>query len=115
MVDMLRQHRLLESTYIMVTSDHGYHLGQFALAVDKRLPYESDIRVPLLIRGPGVGAGTRVSAPVVSIDLAPTVLDMAHIDTPMDMDGVSVLPLVATDRPAHAKVVIIRFVDCCRV
>ena len=105
LVDMLDKRRLLDSTYIIVTSDHGYHLGQFAMAVDKRLPYESDIRVPLLMRGPGIAAGSSVAAPVVSIDLAPTVLDIAHIDTPADMDGVSLLPLVSSaDRPSHVKV-----------
>ena len=104
LVATLEKWRLLESTYIIVTSDHGYHLGQFALAVDKRLPYETDIRVPLLIRGPGIEPGSRVAAPVVSIDLAPTVLHMARIPTPADMDGVSLLPLLAIDPPLRPKV-----------
>ena len=93
---LLHRRRVLDNTFVLVTSDHGYHMGQFALPVDKRLPYETDIRVPLLIRGPGVSSGVRIPNLAVSIDLAPTVLDMAGLDVPSDMDGVSLLPLLRT-------------------
>lgn len=86
---------------MILTSDHGYHMGQFAMPVDKRLPYETDIRVPLLILN---RPGSHVTPPltidslaVVSIDLAPTVLDMAGISIPDDMDGLSLLPLITGD------------------
>ena len=44
-VHALEQYELLADTYLLLTSDHGYHLGQFAMPLDKRLPYEFDIRV----------------------------------------------------------------------
>ena len=95
MVKTLQRHGIIDSTYLIVTSDHGYHMGQFALPVDKRLPYETDIRVPLLVRGPDVPANVRLRSLAVSIDIAPTVLDMAGIrDAPADMDGVSLMPLL---------------------
>ncbi len=112
---------------MVITSDHGYHLGQFALPIDKRLPYETDVRVPLLFIAPssstsGGGGGNVVdnmemtidSLAVVSIDLAPTVLDMAGIPPPDDMDGVSLLPLIVARQEEQVLYMILHaFVRLC--
>lgn len=62
---------------------------------DKRQPYETDIRVPLFVRGPGIGHKTLSATPVVNIDIAPTIVDMAGLTSSThDMDGISFLPLL---------------------
>ncbi|XP_041366785.1 N-acetylglucosamine-6-sulfatase-like [Gigantopelta aegis] len=93
-VKMLQVKRLLENTYIFFSSDNGYHLGQFSLPNDKRQLYEFDIRVPLMVRGPGIEPKHVSLATVLNIDLAPTFLDLARIRPPSDMDGVSMVPIL---------------------
>ncbi|GLV36749.1 uncharacterized protein CBL_02416 [Carabus blaptoides fortunei] len=77
----------LNNTFVIYTSDNGFHIGQFVQPWDKRQPYDTDIRVPLLIRGPGLRPKTISQIPVQSVDLAPTILQMAEHPVPSNMDG----------------------------
>uniref|UniRef100_A0A1B6CPK4 Sulfatase N-terminal domain-containing protein n=1 Tax=Clastoptera arizonana TaxID=38151 RepID=A0A1B6CPK4_9HEMI len=83
-----------ENTYIVFTSDNGFHLGHYSLPWDKRQLYETDIKVPMLIRGPGIKSKQLIESPVLNIDIAPTILDIAGIEIPDDMDGMSLLPTI---------------------
>ena len=72
----------------------GYHLGQFRIPIEKMLPYETDIRIPLFIKGPGIPAGTTLTQPVMNIDVAPTLLELAGLPVPPIIDGQSMVPLL---------------------
>uniref|UniRef100_A0A8K9WPS1 N-acetylglucosamine-6-sulfatase n=1 Tax=Oncorhynchus mykiss TaxID=8022 RepID=A0A8K9WPS1_ONCMY len=82
----------LNNTYIFYTSDNGYHTGQFSLPIDKRQLYDFDIRIPLMVRGPGIKPQQTLLAPVLNIDLAPTFLDISGLNLSfVNMDGQSFL------------------------
>jgi arylsulfatase A-like enzyme len=87
----------LEDTYVVFTSDNGYLLGEHR-QVGKHLLFEESIRVPLLVRGPGVEPATRRSEPVQNIDLAPTIVDLAGINAQRRVDGVALFGDEAPDR-----------------
>lgn len=86
-VRILTERNILDNTYIVFTSDNGYHLGQFAQAYDKRQPYETDIRVPLVIRGPNIKPKVIVNQPTLLIDLYPSFLEMIGVAPFPFLDG----------------------------
>ena len=87
----LRQTGQLRNTYVMFTSDNGYFLGEHRMRQGKILPYEPSLRVPLLIRGPGIPRGQVRTDPFTLIDFAPTILDAAGVQVPPTVDGASLL------------------------
>jgi arylsulfatase A-like enzyme len=91
----------LDNTYIFFTSDNGFHMGEHRLPPGKDTPYEEDIRVPLLVRGPGVQAGAVVDALAGNIDLAPTFAEIAGIAAPDFVDGRSLVPFLRGETPAN--------------
>ena len=82
---------ITNDTYFIFTSDHGYSLGQLNLNWDKRNVYEQNIRIHLLVVGPGISPGSSFSFPATNVDLAPTFLEMASAKGASDLDGKSFL------------------------
>jgi N-acetylglucosamine-6-sulfatase len=69
----------LENTYLIYTSDNGWHMGEHRQQYGKTTAYEEDIRVPFVMRGPGVPKGGRVTQMVLNNDLAPTFAAVAGV------------------------------------
>ena len=96
----LRDSRELSDTVILFTSDNGYLLGEHRLT-NKGVLYEESARVPLIARGPGFGRGEVRTQVTGNVDLAPTILDLAGLDSRGQVEGMpptdgrSLLPLAA--------------------
>ena len=100
MLEAIERTGKLDDTVIILTSDHGYFLGEWRF-YDKRFMHEPSIRVPLLVRYPKlIKAGSVEDKMVLSLDLAPTVLELAGIGVPKDMQGKSLVPLLQGEEPA---------------
>jgi N-acetylglucosamine-6-sulfatase len=94
-LEALEKKGVLDQTVIVFTSDHGYFYGEHGLNEERRLAYEETIRIPLLVRyPPRVKAGDVASELVLSIDLAPTLLELAGLPAAAPaMQGRSLMPL----------------------
>ena len=90
----LAAEHLTNRTYIVFSSDNGYHLGQHRLARGKQTAFDTDIRVPLIVVGPHVPAGRTVTQVAQNVDLYPTFLDLAGRAPPGPIDGHSLVPLL---------------------
>jgi N-acetylglucosamine-6-sulfatase len=91
----------LDNTLIVVTSDHGYFYGEHGLSVERRLAYEESIRIPLVMRYPPViAAGSIPENFALTIDFAPTFIEMASAATAPRYQGRSLVPLLEGTAPA---------------
>jgi N-acetylglucosamine-6-sulfatase len=90
----------LDSTLFVVTSDHGYFYGEHGLSVERRLAYEESIRIPLAMRFPPlIAAGSTPDGFAITIDFAPTFVELAGSSIPRGFHGRSLLPLLKGPAP----------------
>lgn len=99
----LRDAGELNNTYIVFTSDNGFHLGEHRIKVGKWTPYEEAIRIPLVVRGPSVPTGKTRSEMIINNDFAPTFADIGDAKIPNFVDGKSFVPLLQGKTPAWRK------------
>ena len=90
------------NTYVFLTADNGYHLGQHRLHLGKSTPYTTDVQVPMLVVGPGVVPGAR-SQLVANVDLASTFETIAGATPRADRAGTSFLPALRDPKVAGSK------------
>ena len=98
-LDALERAGIQDETYVVFASDHGEMLGNHGLYLKHPTPYEDLLRVPLVVRGPGVAPGQVVDEPVSTLDLGPTFLEWAG--SPADrsaFNGTSLAALAAGER-----------------
>ena len=80
----------LENTYIIFTSDQGFHLGEHRVYQGKSSLYEEDIIVPFVVRGPQIDEGRNITDLLAgTVDIAPTIADWAGVVPPSFIDGMS--------------------------
>ncbi|KAI0193947.1 arylsulfatase [Xylaria flabelliformis] len=87
LVARLKEYGILDDTYIVYSSDNGFHIGQHRLQPGKTCGYEEDINVPLIVRGPGVTPNYTTDIVTSHTDLAPTFLELLGIPLRDDFDG----------------------------
>jgi arylsulfatase A-like enzyme len=99
-VDFLETSGQLDNTIILYSADQGFMLGEHDY-IDKRWMYEPSLRMPLIVRYPRlVKPGSTSDAIVNNVDFAPTMLQLAGLSVPGDMQGRSIVPILEGKRPA---------------
>ncbi|USW58936.1 Putative sulfatase, alkaline-phosphatase-like, core domain superfamily [Septoria linicola] len=96
---------VIEETYIFFSTDNGYHIGQHRLQPGKQCPFEEDVNIPFIVRGPGIPKNTTTDIVTTHTDLAPTFLKLAGGELREDFDG-QVIPLhglSSTSKPDHVS------------
>ncbi|MBS1661554.1 MAG: sulfatase [Bacteroidetes bacterium] len=103
LLDYLDRTGLAKNTVVIYASDQGFYMGEHGW-FDKRWIYEESLRTPFVMRYPGViRPGTKVGEMMLNIDWAPTLLDMAGVRVPEEMQGRSFLPLLKGERTGWRK------------
>jgi choline-sulfatase len=101
-LEALEQRKMLDNTYIIFTSDHGEMLGDHGLYT-KHCAYEPSLHVPLIVAGPGIGAG-RVSDALVELsDTNPTACELAGLPPQQDIDAKSFVPVLEDLTETHRE------------
>jgi arylsulfatase A-like enzyme/tetratricopeptide (TPR) repeat protein len=97
----------LAGTVVLVTADHGESLGEHGEETHGVFIYDSTLRVPWIVAGPGVPAGRVASVVARGVDVMPTLLDLAGVPAPAAIDGRSLRPAVEgrsmSDEPAYIE------------
>ena len=98
--DVLARTGHLDDTAVLLSSDHGFFLGEWRF-YDKRFMHEPSIRVPLMVRYPPlVKAGATCDEMALNVDFAPTMLELAGVPVPAAMQGRSLVPLLKGRHPS---------------
>ncbi|OPA76664.1 sulfatase [Paenibacillus selenitireducens] len=102
-VEALKAKGIYDNTIIVYTADHGISLGQHGL-MGKQNVFEHSVRIPLIVKGPGIPTGVQLQDLTSNIDIFPTLAELCGLAAP-EVDGTSMIPLLK-DKPEHKKAVV---------
>lgn len=95
LLDALTAKGVLDETLFIISSDQGFFYGEFGLAQERRLAYEPSIRIPFIVRYPPLSkSGTRPVTLASNVDVAPTLLELAGVRAPKNLDGRSLVSAI---------------------
>ena len=103
LVRELEEQGVLDNTYLVFTSDNGYHMGNHRREIGKYTQFDTDVRVPFYVRGPGIEPGSAYDAVTGNIDIAPTIAEIAGARVEGEVDGVSLLPMLHGGEPPSRR------------
>ena len=98
-IQLLKEKGVYDNTIIVYGADNGLAIGSHGLLGKQNL-YEHSIKIPLIIKGPGVPSGKVTDAYAYLLDLFPTLGEMAGVEAPSDIDGLSLMPIIKGDQPS---------------
>jgi arylsulfatase A-like enzyme len=106
LIQKLEDLNLKDSTLLVFTADHGESLGEHGVYFAHRGLHSPVIRVPLIISGPGVKKGVRISTQTDSVDIFPSIMDMLDLTSPSSLRGKSLVKMIwdGENQPSHKKV-----------
>jgi arylsulfatase A-like enzyme len=110
-VNELNDAGVMNDTYVFFTSDNGWHHGEHRIPREKWRPYEESSRIPLLVRGPGIAAGSTTAKLVLNTDFFPTFTTLASIPTPSYVDGRSLHPVIKGNPTAWRSAILLEAAD----
>ncbi len=89
-----------DNTIVVITSDHGEGLGDHGENTHGVFVYDTTLRVPLVVKGPGIEPGIRVTHPVSLIDLFPTICELVDLPVPKSVEGIGLTALMNPSHPS---------------
>jgi choline-sulfatase len=100
LLDALEKSGKADNTYIFFTADHGLGVGQHGL-LGKQNMYDHSVRVPFVVKGPGIPAGKKNDTPIYLQDVMPTTLELAGVARPDHVQFKSLMPLLHGQQESH--------------
>lgn len=110
LIDSLEENGILNNTLIMFTSDHGCFAGHYGLVGKTGAFYESLLRIPLIVSGPGIQQNRTSDAQISNIDFMPTILEYANVPSSCYQQGKSFAHLFETPQGSHRDAI---FAEAC--